>query len=71
MLSEHEQFDTVFTKGEFVDSVIDGHIKYALYSLSMFWVEVRYNADTNKILDCLPFLGGKGLDRFSNIPNKI
>ncbi len=48
MLSEHDQYDTVFTKGQFVDTVTKGKIKYVLYAVSMFWVEVINHAKDKK-----------------------
>tara|TARA_R110002167_G_scaffold82618_1_gene225380 strand:+ start:6389 stop:6625 length:237 start_codon:yes stop_codon:yes gene_type:complete len=71
ILSDHEKYDTVFTKGQFVDSVREERINYVLYSLSNFWVEVMYDTPTNKILEIGSFIGGKTLDRYSNVPNKI
>ncbi len=71
VLSKHEQYDLVFSKGQFVDTVNEGSIKYALYSLSYFWVEVSYNAPTNEITGINSFVGGKSLDRYSNVPNKF
>lgn len=68
ILSNHEKYDTVFTKGQFVDSVQDGRISYVLYSLSDFWVEVMYDKPTNKILEIGSFKGGDTLDRYSNVP---
>ena len=67
ILSDHEKYDTVFTKGQFVDSVKDGRITYVLYSLSYFWVEVMYDKPTNKILEIGSFVGGKSLDRYVNL----
>jgi len=70
ILSEHDQYNTVFTKGQFVDIVIEGGIRYALYSLSYFWVEVEYYAPSNKIKGVLSFVsGGEGLNRHSNLSN--
>lgn len=71
ILTDHEKYDTVFTVGEFVDSLKEGRINYALYSISKFWVEVMYDVPTNKILEIGSFVGGKTLDRYSNVPNKF
>ena len=68
ILSDHEKYDVVFTKGQFVDSVKEGRITYVLYSVSKFWVEVMYDAPTNKILEIGSFISGKTLDRYSNVP---
>lgn len=71
ILDDHNKYDTVFTKGQFVDTVTEGETKYALYALSYFWVEVVYNASTNKITGISSFVGGETLNRYSNFPNEI
>lgn len=71
ILCEHDKYDTVFTKGQFVDTVNMDNIKYVLYSLSDFWIEVQYNSKTNKIIGIASFVEGSSLDRYSNVPNSI
>ncbi len=71
ILSEHERYDTVFTKGQFVDTVIKGKIKYALYAVSMFWVEVTYDSKDNRITGINSFIGGETLDKYSNVPREL
>jgi hypothetical protein len=39
MLSEDEQYDTVFSKGKFLDIVIEGNTKFVLYAIDQFFVE--------------------------------
>ena len=39
MLSEDEQYDTVFSKGKFLDIVIEGNSKFVLYAIDKFIVE--------------------------------
>ncbi|SHK63741.1 hypothetical protein SAMN04488007_3470 [Maribacter aquivivus] len=68
ILTDHDKYDTVFTKGKFVDTVLSGNVKYVLYSLSYFWVEVQYNSFENKIIGISSFVAGKSLDRYSNLP---
>ena len=50
ILSEHDQYDTVFTKGQFVDTVTKGDVKYALYGVSMFWVEVKWDNKKGEVI---------------------
>ena len=71
ILSEHDQYDMVFTKGQFVDTMTKGNIKYALYAVSMFWVEVTYDAKDNRIMGIKSFVGGQTLDKYSNVPKEI
>jgi hypothetical protein len=40
MLSEDDQWDTVFSKGKFLDMVMDGNSKFVLYAIDKFFVEV-------------------------------
>jgi len=40
MLSEDEQYDTVFAKDKFLDIVIEGNSKFVLYARDKFFVEV-------------------------------
>ena len=71
ILTEHYKYDTVFTKGQFVDTVTKGKTKYALYAVSMFWVEVTYDAKDNKITGIKSFVGGESLDKYSNVPKVL
>ncbi|TLP80924.1 hypothetical protein [Maribacter sp. ACAM166] len=71
ILSDHGKYDTVFTKGQFVDSVKEDRVTYIIYSLSYFWVEIMYDAPTNKILEISSFVGGESLNRYSNVPKEI
>ena len=71
ILSDHDKYDTVFTKGQFVDSVKEGRITYVFYALSYFWFEVMYDVPTNKILEIGSFVSGKTLDRYSNVPKQL
>ena len=71
ILFEHDKYDLVFTKGQFVDTITKQEIKYALYSLSYFWVEVTYHAPTNKITGISSFVEGEKLNRRSNVPKEF
>ena len=71
ILSEHDQYDIVFNKGQFVDTVTKGNTKYALYAVSMFWVEVTYDAKYNRISGINSFVGGESLDKYSNVPKEL
>ena len=61
MFSEDDQYDTVFTKGKFIEVVTEGETQYVLYAVSMFWVAVTSNASINKKLKCAPFVHGNSL----------
>ena len=67
----NDKGNKTFNEGQFVDTVIEGNTKYALYSLSNFWVEVKYDSPSNKIIGISSFVSGDTLNRYSNVPNKI
>ena len=51
MLSEDEQWDTVFSIGKFLDIVIEGNSKFVLYAIDKFFVEVEWNIENDKIVE--------------------
>jgi len=71
ILTEHDKYDKAFNQGQFVDTVMEGEIKYVLYSLSYFWIEVKYHSLSNKIIGICSFVAGEALNRYSNVPDKI
>ena len=71
ILTENDRYDRVFTEGQFIDTVSEGDIKYALYSLSYFWVEIEYDSPSNKIIGISSFVARDTLNRYSNVPNKF
>ena len=71
MLSEDEQYDTVFSKGRYLDMVIEGNSKFVLYAIDKFFVEVEWNIETDQIVDKGEFKCGAVLDRYSNVPKEF
>lgn len=63
-LLQHEQYDLVFTKGDFINYYLKGEIRYALYSLYTFFVEIEYNVSLNRILNLETFEEGLLLDKY-------
>lgn len=63
-LVPNEQYDLVFTQGDFINYYLKGEIRYVLYGLFKFFVEVEYNVSKNKISNLIPFEEGKLLDRY-------
>ena len=39
--------------------------------ISMYWVEVTYEAKDNRITGINSFVGGETLDKYSNVPKDI
>ena len=54
-----------------MDTVTKREIKFALYTVSMFWVAVTHNTKDNKITDINSFVGSETLDTYSNFPKEI
>ena len=63
-LTQQEQYDLVFTKGDFVNYYLRIETRYILYSLFNFFVEVEFNITQNKILNLIAFEDGKLLERY-------
>jgi hypothetical protein len=63
-LTQHQKYDLVFTKGDFVNYYLKGETRYALYAIFNFFVEIEYNRSKNKILNITTFEEGKLLDRY-------
>ena len=63
-LSEDEQFNTVWSKGVFVEQHIENEIAINLYSINNFFVEVYYDRKANKIIDKKTFKQGILLDKY-------
>ena len=64
-LSDQEQYHLVFNEGTFIDSRIYGNQKFALYALDMFFVEVEYDNEENKMINKKAFVSGEILDKYS------
>lgn len=63
-LTQHEQYDLVFTKGNFINFFLKNETRFVLYSLFTFFVQVEYNGQENKIKNLIGFNDGKLLDRY-------
>ena len=65
--SDHEQYDIVFTKGEFIDYHLEESKRYALYAVSKFFVEIEYDHWSNEVTGKRSFVEGDLLNRYSRI----
>ncbi len=61
-LSEQEQYDIIFTRGEFLEISLEGNKRFVLYAIDLFFVEVEYNSNENKIINKKAFVSGEILD---------
>ena len=47
LLSDHQQYDVIFTEGTFIDALIEENTRYALYAVDLFFVELEYDVASN------------------------
>ena len=66
-LSEKEQIKTVWSIGVFLDNHISKTEMVSCYAIDMFFVELLYDVDSNKILKVSSFISGWCLDKYSAI----
>ena len=64
LLSNHEQYDLLFTQGDFLDMIIAGNSRFVVYELFKFFVEIEYNNKENKIIGLKSFVTGKIMDKY-------
>lgn len=66
-LDKEFQFDTIFRFGIFLDVSITGNVRYALYAIDKFFVEVAYDSKKNSLSGCKSFMTGQLLDKYSKL----
>lgn len=71
MLDETELYNSIWDKGVFLDSVIEGEYKINIYAIDMFFVEVVYDGKLNRIIENRCFKEGYRLDKYTPNINKI
>ena len=67
LLSDHEQYDLLFTQGDFLDMFTEGNSRFAVYGLFRFFVEVECNNKENKFIVLKSFVTGKIMDKYSEL----
>ena len=67
LLTDHEQYDVVFSEGTFIDALIEENSGYALYAVDLFFVEIKYDVAKNKIVGKTSFVTGDKLNSYSKI----
>ncbi|GGD36025.1 hypothetical protein [Flavobacterium orientale] len=63
-LSDEEQYDTLFLKGNIVAVKKEQSVIKKLYTLSSFFVEVHFHHETNEIMYKKIFKDGELLDNY-------
>ncbi|MXN92963.1 hypothetical protein GR160_17185 [Flavobacterium sp. Sd200] len=66
MLDEKKQYDVLWNEGVLIDACFDGSVKKLLYAISNFFVELWFDAVSNKILWKLSFKQGVLLEKYLN-----
>ena len=64
MLDEDAQWDAVWAYGKFVDLYLTPDIKYVLYTIDRFFVEVEWDIATDQIIGKGAFIEGDSLDKY-------
>ena len=64
-LSEKEQIKTVWSIGVFLDNHMSTTEMLSCFAIDMFFVELVYDVDKNKIMDVRSFISGWCLDKYS------
>ena len=67
LLSDHEQYDLLFTQGDFLNMIIAGNSRFVVYELFKFFVEIEYNNKENKIIGLKSFVTGKIMDKYTKL----
>ena len=65
ILDINERMEAVNQYGTFLDNHVTEKERCNLYAVSMFWVEVVYDAEHNSITEIRSFKTGKILDKYS------
>ena len=65
MLNLKEQLTTVWDKGIFLENYVTDRESINCYAIDMFFVEVVYNGEENKIVEVRSFKEGHLLDKYS------
>lgn len=46
---------------------LEGTMRFALYAINKFFVEIEFDVKTNKIINKVSFITGEKLDRYSKL----
>ncbi len=65
-LDDDLQYQAVWDYGVHVDDVLLEGLHYQLYAINDFYVEIHYDAASNKIVGKLAFKQGEPLEKYLN-----
>jgi hypothetical protein len=63
-LNEQDRYQAVWDTGKHIESKAKDGIIFQLYAINDFFVEIHYNAESNKIIGNLPFKQGEPLEKY-------
>lgn len=63
-LPNQEQYEIIFTQGSYVDWRIEKSRRFVLYAVDLFFVEVEYESEVNKVVGKRAFVTGEVLDKY-------
>lgn len=64
-LPDREQFDVIFTLGDFLEIRQQENRRFVLYSVEQFFVELEYDMKIKKIIQKKAFVSGEILNKYS------
>lgn len=64
-LPDQEQFDVIFTIGDFLKIRPVENKRFVLYAVDRFFVELEYDNEIQKIVNKKAFVTGKVLNKYS------
>jgi len=65
LLDKENQLQTIWDNGTYLDFVSSEGFKMSLYAIDKFYVEVRYDSESNKIIGFKSFKHGHLMDKYS------
>ena len=66
-LPDREQYDIIFTTGDYLEIRIEESRRFVLYAVDRFFVDVEYDSKENKVINKRAFVAGELLDKYSSI----
>ena len=66
-LNRAGQRKALWDHGVFLELRITDGVKYALYAIDLFFVEVTMNNANDSVMDSTAFVDGRMLDKYSNL----
>lgn len=70
-LPHQEQYDIVFTAGDYLEIMIQGRRGFILYAVDRFFVEIEYENEKYKLISNKAFVAGELLDKYTASAQKL